>query len=169
MGDRYTIHGICATLALPMIIVHVYFVLRPEHLHSAAHDGDGLGDAARISRRHRYQPLAAGGAERVNAIAQPGIERAPGAVMELGQHIETIEEAYEFMLAYAAQGRRATNAAQRGRASGISSAVSMRRSAHCRIQPRAPASSSDRWTIAPAFSWFSPRMLARRTRWFASC
>ena len=42
----------------------------------------------------------------MNAIAQPGIEPAPGAVMELGQHIETIEEAYEFMLAYAAQGRR---------------------------------------------------------------
>jgi hypothetical protein len=42
----------------------------------------------------------------VNAIAQPEIERAPGALMELGQYIETIEEAYEFMLAYAAQGRR---------------------------------------------------------------
>jgi len=42
----------------------------------------------------------------VNAIAQPGIEHAPGALVELGQHIETIEEAYEFMLAYAAQGRR---------------------------------------------------------------
>jgi hypothetical protein len=42
----------------------------------------------------------------VNAIAQPGIERAPVAVMELGQHIEAIEEAYEFMLAFAAQGRR---------------------------------------------------------------
>jgi len=42
----------------------------------------------------------------VNAIAQPGIERASGGLMELGQHIETIEEAYEFMLAYAAQGRR---------------------------------------------------------------
>ena len=42
----------------------------------------------------------------MNAIAQPGIEHAPGAMMELGQHIETIEEAYEFMLAYAAQGRR---------------------------------------------------------------
>ena len=42
----------------------------------------------------------------MNAIAQPGIERAPGAMMELGQHIETIEEAYEYMLAFAAQGRR---------------------------------------------------------------
>ena len=42
----------------------------------------------------------------MNAIVQPGIERAPGAMMELGQHIETIEEAYEFMLAFAAQGRR---------------------------------------------------------------
>jgi hypothetical protein len=42
----------------------------------------------------------------VNAIAQPGIERAPGALMELGKYIETVEEAYEFMLAYAAQGRR---------------------------------------------------------------
>ena len=42
----------------------------------------------------------------MNAIAQPGIERAPVAVMELGQHIEAIEEAYEFMLAFAAQGRR---------------------------------------------------------------
>ena len=42
----------------------------------------------------------------MNAIAQAGIERAPGAMMELGQHIEAIEEAYEFMLAFAAQGRR---------------------------------------------------------------
>jgi formate dehydrogenase gamma subunit len=32
-GIVYTIHGICATLAVPMIIVHVYFVLRPEHVH----------------------------------------------------------------------------------------------------------------------------------------
>jgi cytochrome b subunit of formate dehydrogenase len=32
-GIVYTIHGICATLAVPMIILHVYFVLRPEHLH----------------------------------------------------------------------------------------------------------------------------------------
>jgi formate dehydrogenase gamma subunit len=32
-GIVYTIHGICATLAVPMIIVHVYFVLRPEHIH----------------------------------------------------------------------------------------------------------------------------------------
>ena len=42
----------------------------------------------------------------MNAIAQPGIERAPGALMELRQSIEAIEEAYEFMLAFAAQGRR---------------------------------------------------------------
>jgi hypothetical protein len=42
----------------------------------------------------------------MNAIAQPGTERAPGAMMELGQHIDAIEEAYEFMLAFAAQGRR---------------------------------------------------------------
>jgi len=42
----------------------------------------------------------------VNAIAQPGIERAPVAVLELRQHIGAIEEAYEYMLAFAAQGRR---------------------------------------------------------------
>jgi hypothetical protein len=42
----------------------------------------------------------------VNATAQPGIERAPSAMMELGQCVEAIEEAYEFMLAFAAQGRR---------------------------------------------------------------
>ena len=42
----------------------------------------------------------------MNAIAQPEIVRAPGALMELGQYIETVEEAYEYLLAYAAQGRR---------------------------------------------------------------
>jgi hypothetical protein len=42
----------------------------------------------------------------VNAIAQPMIELTRTAAMELAQHIEGIEEAYEFMLAYAAQGRR---------------------------------------------------------------
>ena len=42
----------------------------------------------------------------MNAIAQPGIEQVPGALIELGRYIETVEEAYEFMLAYAAQGRR---------------------------------------------------------------
>ena len=42
----------------------------------------------------------------MNAIAQPGTDDAPDALMELGQHIETVEEAYEFMLAFAAQGRR---------------------------------------------------------------
>ena len=42
----------------------------------------------------------------MNAIAQAGTQHAPSAMMELGRHIETIEEAYEFMLAYAAQGRR---------------------------------------------------------------
>lgn len=42
----------------------------------------------------------------MKAIAQPGTERAPGAMKELGQYIDTIEEAYEFMLAFAAQGRR---------------------------------------------------------------
>jgi hypothetical protein len=48
----------------------------------------------------------------VNAITQPGTERAPSAMMELGQHIDAIEEAYEFMLAYAAQGRRDERAAK---------------------------------------------------------
>jgi hypothetical protein len=42
----------------------------------------------------------------MNAIAQPEIERAPSAMMELRQYIDAIEEAYEFMLAFAAQGRR---------------------------------------------------------------
>jgi hypothetical protein len=42
----------------------------------------------------------------MNAIAQPEVERAPGAMMELRQYIEAIEEAYEYMLAFAAQGRR---------------------------------------------------------------
>jgi formate dehydrogenase gamma subunit len=32
-GIVYTIHGICATLTAAMILVHVYFVLRPEHIH----------------------------------------------------------------------------------------------------------------------------------------
>jgi formate dehydrogenase gamma subunit len=32
-GIVYTIHGICATVSVAMIILHVYFVLRPEHLH----------------------------------------------------------------------------------------------------------------------------------------
>jgi formate dehydrogenase gamma subunit len=32
-GIIYTIHGICATLAVGMVIVHVYFVLRPDHIH----------------------------------------------------------------------------------------------------------------------------------------
>jgi len=42
----------------------------------------------------------------MNAIVQPEIERAPGAMMVLRQHIDAIEESYEFMLAFAAQGRR---------------------------------------------------------------
>jgi hypothetical protein len=42
----------------------------------------------------------------MNAIVQPEIERAPSAMMELRQYIDAIEEAYEFMLAFAAQGRR---------------------------------------------------------------
>jgi len=42
----------------------------------------------------------------MNTIVEPRIEPVRSAVMELGQHIEAIEEAYEFMLAYAAQGRR---------------------------------------------------------------
>jgi hypothetical protein len=42
----------------------------------------------------------------MNAIVEPRIEPVRSAMMELGQHIEAIEEAYEFMLAYAAQGRR---------------------------------------------------------------
>jgi len=32
-GIVYTIHGLCATVTLAMIVVHVYFVLRPEHIH----------------------------------------------------------------------------------------------------------------------------------------
>jgi formate dehydrogenase subunit gamma len=32
-GIVYAIHGLCATVTLAMIIVHVYFVLRPEHRH----------------------------------------------------------------------------------------------------------------------------------------
>ena len=42
----------------------------------------------------------------MNAIAQPGIESAATAPIELASCIEAIEEAYEFMLAFAAQGRR---------------------------------------------------------------
>ena len=42
----------------------------------------------------------------MNALVEPGIESVRSAVIELGQHIDAIEEAYEFMLAYAAQGRR---------------------------------------------------------------
>lgn len=42
----------------------------------------------------------------MNTISQPGTERAPSLMMELRQYIEAIEEAYEFMLAFAAQGRR---------------------------------------------------------------
>ena len=42
----------------------------------------------------------------MNALAQPGIEHAPAAMTELRQHIDAVEEAYEFMLAFAAQGRR---------------------------------------------------------------
>ena len=42
----------------------------------------------------------------MNAIVDPRIEPVRSAMMELGQHIEAIEEAYEFMLAYAPQGRR---------------------------------------------------------------
>ena len=32
-GIVYTIHGLCAAVACAMVIVHVYFVLRPEHVH----------------------------------------------------------------------------------------------------------------------------------------
>jgi hypothetical protein len=42
----------------------------------------------------------------MNAIVEPRAAPIGSALMELGQHIEAIEEAYEFMLAYAAQGRR---------------------------------------------------------------
>jgi hypothetical protein len=48
----------------------------------------------------------------MNAIAVWEAEAAQSPVTELGQHIEAIEEAYEFMLAYAAQGRRDENHAR---------------------------------------------------------
>ena len=85
-GLVYAGHGAASLLLIFFVIVHIYFAFLPEHRRLLA---------AMVFGRAMPAPATRPRAEAAGMSDPDGIRA----------HIEAIEEAYEFMLAYAAQGR----------------------------------------------------------------
>src|SRR5205085_9778018 len=67
-------------------------------------DDPRLDHAAAVSRAPRARPLAGRDREALRQARGPGVSSAEDTTSDLNARIDTIEEAYEFFLAYASQG-----------------------------------------------------------------
>ena len=94
-GVIYVLHGLTALLLITMVMAHVYFALRPEKLRFTRSMISWLDHPRGISDVSRSATLAG----QMSKAQQTGPEA------DLGARIEAIESGYEFLLAYAAQGR----------------------------------------------------------------
>ena len=103
-GITYVTHGLAGVGLVGLVIAHVYFADPAREVVDHQVDDPRLHHAAAVSRAPRAEPLA--GRRRRARPRSPRARREPDAstVAELGSRINTIEEAYEFMLAYASQG-----------------------------------------------------------------
>ena len=119
-GMIYAIHGLCAMGMITLIMAHVYFAVRPEKLWMTRSMFSGWITRDDYLRHHdpqrwpvpmRRQPEVTVAARRIPPASEipfegkPMTEPGDASPMSLPERIEAIEQAYELMLAYAAQGR----------------------------------------------------------------
>ena len=112
-GVTYVTHGLAGVGLVGLVIAHVYFAVRPEkwwitksmllgwitrRQYLEHHEPERW----RVVRTHRRADRE----RRRDAIVGEALPPAPGdeAMAEFSARCDAIEEAYEFMLAYAAQG-----------------------------------------------------------------
>ena len=100
-------HGLSTLALIGFAALHLYFTARPEKQFYLRSMVTGWGQPLRvgppITTPARWTPDAVGERRRHGrSTVRP---RRRCALTDLRQHIETIEAGYEFLLAYAAQGR----------------------------------------------------------------
>ena len=113
LGWMFLLHGLSTLVLIGFAALHLYFTARPEKQFYLRAMVKGWVSRAELAAHHdpaRWTP---------NFRRQPGHHRrSPArprrrrALTTLSQHIETIEAGYEFLLAYAAQGRIAEDRTQ---------------------------------------------------------
>ena len=97
-------HGLAGVGLVGLVIAHVYFAVRPEKWWITKSMILGWITRRQYLEHHEPSrwPVAHGHVER--EAGGPGVSASGSPDAELNARIDTIEEAYEFMLAYASQG-----------------------------------------------------------------
>ncbi|MBI4082949.1 MAG: cytochrome b/b6 domain-containing protein [Candidatus Lambdaproteobacteria bacterium] len=109
-GLVYLVHGAGSVALVALVLVHLYMALRPDKGWITLSMLRGWIPRERYLERYdseRWPPVAL--AAPSARLARGGADAVPApsageARAELGRRIDAVEEAYEFMLAYAAQG-----------------------------------------------------------------